>query len=59
MNAQDWGRVFKIRCRSKRGELISVDEHKLLSVAYKKDPKRYTAMNDRIFEETAPFGSTI
>lgn len=59
MNDQDWERVFKIRCKSKRGELFSEDERKFLIVAYNENPDRYSAMDDRIFEETAPFGSTI
>ncbi len=53
----EWSQVFRIRCRSKSGSQPSADEMKLLDRAFKEDPDRYKAMNERVFDETKPFGA--
>ena len=50
----DWEKVFDLRCRSKRGERLSDDQAALLVAAWKADKVRYSALTERVFEETAP-----
>lgn len=53
----EWGRVFDLRCKSKRGEMLSDDEMKIIVRAYQSDRRRYADMEPRVFEKTKPFGS--
>lgn len=53
----DWKRVFDLRCRARRGESLSQEAHKLLTVAWRQDPDRYSALGLEAFEATTPFGS--
>ena len=53
----DWDKVFELRCRSKRGMLITEGEQRLLDAAYKADRRRYGAMEREVFEQTRPFGA--
>lgn len=57
LSEEDWLRVYKLRCRNKRGETLSQEESALCEAAYKADSNRYAAMNDPILVATAPFGS--
>lgn len=53
----EWSRVFKIRCRTKRGEGATPEELDLCRACLAADRERYVAMNQDVFEETAPFGA--
>lgn len=53
----EWRAVFKVRCRSKDGELISDEDLALISRARAEDQKRYRAMDPDVFDATVPFGS--
>jgi hypothetical protein len=55
----EWQKVFSVRCKSKQGQLLSDDEHRLIDQAYKEDRARYAAMNRDVFNATVPFGSTV
>jgi len=57
LTESEWSLVFRIRCRSKSGHQPSHDEMKLLERAFKEDPERYKAMDERVFDETKPFGA--
>lgn len=57
LSESEWSLVFKLRCRSKRGELLSSDEHKLIERAHIESPDRYGSMDMDVFKETAPFGA--
>ncbi len=59
MTDAEWEAVFRLRCRSKRGERLSRDDQARCEAAYAVDPARYAAMNDSIFNETAPFGAKV
>jgi hypothetical protein len=51
--------VYKLRCRSKRGETLAREEFKFLQRAMRQWPEEYAAMNTEIFVATAPFGSRL
>jgi hypothetical protein len=53
----EWDEVFRLRCRSKRGEYLSPDHQALLERAYKSDPKRYGELDRPVFEATKPYGA--
>ncbi len=55
---EDWGRVYKIRIRSKRGEQIPPEELELCMAAMKEDRRRYKKLSDDVFDATVPFGSS-
>ncbi len=55
----EWARVFDLRCRSKRGEMLPREEHALCVAAFEEDSKRYAALNRAVFEATAPFGAQV
>lgn len=55
----EWREVFQLRCQSKRGHRLSAEELSLCERAMKQDRKRYVAMDDEIFEKTAPFGASL
>lgn len=52
-------RLFKLRCRSKRGEYLSPEDMAFLENCYKRWPKVYRDISDAVHRETAPFGSQI
>jgi hypothetical protein len=54
-----WREVFRIRCRCRRGDVTTVRELDLVGRAYKENHKRYSAMNEDVFDATVPFGSTV
>ena len=54
----DWNEVFNLRCRAKRGEHLSPEEHASCTAAWKADPGRYSATEANVFNATLPFGST-
>lgn len=53
----DWERVFELRCLSKQGFPIAQEQRELLQRAHALDPKRYAALDDKVFKATAPFGA--
>lgn len=55
----EWSEVFRLRCRSKRGESLSPEERKLIERAWKTDRKRYGSMDADVFNATVPFGSSV
>lgn len=55
----EWSVVFKLRCRSKRGEPITVEERRLVDAAYVDDRARYSTMDADVFDATVPFGSKV
>jgi len=56
LDEAEWAEVFKIRCRTRRGQPISEDGHRLVLAAFNDNRKRYAAMDRAVFEETRPFG---
>ena len=54
----EWTKVFKLRCRTKRGESITDEERALIEAAFASDRKRYAAMDPDVFDATVPAGST-
>lgn len=50
-------RLFKLRCRSKRGEYLPPEEVAFLDDCWKRWPVEYSALGSEVFRETAPFGS--
>lgn len=53
----DWVRVFRIRCESKRGGKITYAESMFCRRAWEQDPERYDRMDKEVFEATKPFGA--
>jgi hypothetical protein len=49
--------VFIIRCKSKRGEFVSVEESKFTEQAWRDYPEDYAAMSPEIFQATKPIGA--
>ena len=52
-----WREVFRLRCKSKRGDELSKDERALLDAAFAQDEERYDALSPAVFNATVPFGS--
>lgn len=52
-----WRKVFDLCCKSKRGGGLTPDETAFVTRAWREDPDRYKALQPRVFDETAPFGS--
>lgn len=50
-------RLLELRCRSKRGDMLSKEEFEFLEDCWKKWPEEYSAMRDKVFEATKPFGA--
>ena len=59
LTEQQWAEVFRLRCRSKRGEHMNPEDSALMTAAWKSNPERYAEMGPTVFTETAPFGSTV
>lgn len=57
LTESDWDRVFKLRCRSKRGEYISPEDFEFMQRAWKSDKKRYGELDAKVFEATKPYGA--
>jgi hypothetical protein len=53
----EWEIVFRLRCRSKRGEALAAGESKLLETAFREDPERYGSLDAEVFHATTPYGS--
>jgi len=59
MNKKDKDKLFDIRCRSKRGEYVSIEEDVFCRTMNEKWKDEYKLMDREIFLATAPFGSKI
>lgn len=59
LSEEQWSEVFRIRCRSKRGERISSAELRLCERAMRSDEVRYEAEGADVFDATVPFGSNV
>ncbi len=57
LSESDWGRVFRLRCRSKQGEYLSPEDIAFLRRAYDSDNDRHSNMDRDVFEATKPFGA--
>ncbi len=55
----DWEKVFKLRCRSKRGCDLTVEEMLYCHAAIEEDMKRYASMDKDVWNATAPFGGRL
>jgi len=55
----DWHTVFKGRCDSKRGLLVTPEVQALIERAFREDRARYAKMDVDVFNETVPFGSQV
>ncbi len=55
----DWERVFTLRCQSKRGPALSLEDSNFCVRAWREDPGRYGKMDARVFNATVPFGSSV
>lgn len=54
----EWAQVFRARCKSKRGGGLTAEEFALITAAHTSDRKRYVDMDEDVFNETLPVGST-
>jgi hypothetical protein len=54
-----WSEVFRLRCKSKRGDGLTGEEQALAERAWKEDRKRYAAMDGDVFNATVPAGSSV
>lgn len=59
LSEADWVKVFEARCLSKRGLPLSVEQRALVDAAFVSDLKRYTELDDDVFNATVPFGSNV
>ena len=50
-------KVFSLRCKAKRGENISTPDLVFLSLMLDRFPEWYRSLNQKVFDETKPFGS--
>lgn len=50
-------RCWKLRVRSKRGEMLPFEDVAFLEACFKTYPQEYSAMSDGVFKESAPFGA--
>ena len=57
MSPEEKEKLFAIKCRSKRGEYISPEEHEFCTEMYRKYPDEYGEDDERVFNATRPFGS--
>ena len=57
LTEQEWRDVFKAKCKSKQGQLLSPEERDVVDRAFKENQKRYSAMEHDVFEATMPFGA--
>ena len=57
LTEHEWEEVFRARCLSKRGQRLTEAEQAWLDRAFREDPKRYSALDARVFNATVPFGS--
>lgn len=53
----EWREVFVLRCRSKRGERVLPEDHRLCERAFRENLERYKTMDADVFDATVPFGS--
>jgi hypothetical protein len=57
MTDEEKARLFEIKCRSKRGLHVSLEDSAFCREMYEKYPDEYGEDERRVYEETAPFGS--
>ncbi len=57
LSDEKWTEVFRLRCKSKRGENLTAKEHRLVNRAFEEDSERYAKMSPDVFDATVPFGS--
>ncbi len=57
LSDEKWAEVFRLRCKSKRGENLTAKEHRLVGRAFEEDSERYAKMSPDVFDATVPFGS--
>lgn len=57
LTEEEWRQVFQLRCRAKQGQYLPPEATKLLEAALKEDLKRYSALDEAVFNATVPFGS--
>lgn len=50
----DWKEVFRLRCKSKRGDGLSRRELAFCERALREDPERYSALDEEVFYATRP-----
>jgi hypothetical protein len=58
LTESEWADVFRLRCRSKRGEFLSTEEGRRCRLAWESDPERYESLNKAVFDATKPFGAS-
>lgn len=56
---EDAERAIEIRKRSKQGHLSSPEDHAFCREMFRKYPKWYEKTEERVFNETVPFGSNV
>ena len=56
MSRLERGRLFSLRCRSKRGEYLMPEDLKFCEDMLKRFPEEYKRMDSEVFEATKPFG---
>jgi len=54
---EDKQKLFKLRCRSKRGDHISAEELEWCRLMLKKYPEHYRSIEKDVYEATKPYGA--
>lgn len=58
LTVAEWREVFRVRCKSRRGDGMTEDERRLIGRAFAEDPRRYAGLDADVFDATVPAGST-
>jgi hypothetical protein len=58
LTEDQWREVFRLRCKSKRGDRLDKLEQRLVEKSFKEDFDRYGRMEADVFDATVPFGSS-
>ncbi len=53
----EWEKVFRLRCSTKQGHAISLEDGDLVKRAFREDRARYSAASRDVFNATKPFGA--
>jgi hypothetical protein len=56
---EDAERCIELRKKSRTGTHNSEEDHKFVMKMFKKYPEWYSETEDRVFNETVPFGSNL
>ena len=57
MTEKERSRLFRIRCRAKRGEYLSPEDQDFCREMFERYPKSYGEMSQDFHEATKPYGA--